>query len=174
MQDAAYADALRAALKSLSTPAKTLIDDSTYTGPIPNEDSMPTLTDEMKTFIVKGLACFDTPSEVADAVSAAFGVQVTRQHVHQYDPSCAQPPAERWRALHAATRKAFLADRAEIGIAQRNFRLRMLDKMAHYALQHHLRGEVAALLEQAARECGGMYDRQRYPVPSSPSSSEPE
>ena len=128
---------------------------------------MPTLTDEIKTFIVKGLACFDTPSQVADAVYWEFGVKVTRQHVHTYDPAGAQPPAARWRALHAATRKAFLDDRAEIGIANRNIRLRMLDRMARFAELRHRLDEAAALLERAAKECGGMYKRQRY-MPSDP------
>ncbi len=121
---------------------------------------MPTLTDEIKTFIVKGLACFDTPSKVAEDVNAVFGVQVTRHHVHLYDPACAQPPAERWRLLHAATRQALLADTAAIGITQRNVRLRMLDRMAHRCERSNV-PLTAALLEQAAKECGGLYDRPR-------------
>ena len=54
---------------------------------------MPTLTDEIKTFIVIGLARYDTPSEVAQAVGVNFGVEITRQQVHAYDPACSKPPA---------------------------------------------------------------------------------
>ena len=46
-------------------------DAPTLTGPLQNEESeesMPTLTDEIKAFIVRGLARFDSPSEVAEAV----------------------------------------------------------------------------------------------------------
>jgi hypothetical protein len=129
---------------------------------------MQTLSDEIKTFIVKGLACFDTPSEVAEAVKATFGVEVTRQHVYTYDPGCGEPPALRWRALHAHTRKTFLEDVGEIGIANRTTRLRMLDKILHRVLAQNKTTQAAALLEQAAKECGGMYKRQRYNLPSLP------
>ena len=121
---------------------------------------MPTLTDEMKTFIVMGLARFDTPSAVAEAVKSTFGVAVTRQHVHLYDPACAQPPAPRWRALHAATRRAFLAEIAEIGVSHKAVRLRLLERMAHDAIANHYPDTAAALLEQAAKECGGIYVRK--------------
>ena len=119
---------------------------------------MPILSDEIKTFIVKGLACFDTPSEVADAVKANFGIEVSRQQVYSYDPDCSQPPAPRWRELYAATREAFLCDLAEIGIAQRTFRLRMLDRMSHRAEARGNLALAASFLEQAAKECGGAYD----------------
>ena len=66
----------------------------TLTQPLQNEESrtpMPTLTDEIKTFIVRGLARFDTPSQVAEAVKANFNVELKRQHVYAYDPRCSQP-----------------------------------------------------------------------------------
>ena len=131
---------------------------------------MPTLTDEIKTFIVMGLARYDSPSDVAKAVGVNFGVAVDRRQVHAYDPACAKPPAQRWRDLHAATREALLHDTAQIGIAQKAFRLRVLDRMARDAEARHLLGLTAALLEQAAKECGGIYDRRKAaaPVPPSP------
>ena len=60
----------------------------TLTGPLQNEESeesMPTLTDEIKAFIVRGLARFDSPSEVAEAVKSTFGVEIGRQQVHTCD-----------------------------------------------------------------------------------------
>ncbi len=138
---------------------------------------MSTLTDEIKTFIVIGLAQYDTPSQVAESVGVNFGVQITRQQVHAYDPACSKPPAQRWIDLHAATRQAFLADAAEVGIAHRSFRLRMLDRMARQALASNSMLTAAAFLEQAAKECGGLYDRARRehvesaitaPIPSAP------
>ena len=122
---------------------------------------MPPVTDEIKTFIVRGLASFDTPSEVVEAVKATFGVEISRQQVYTYDPRCAQPPAQRWQDLHAATRAAYLSELAEIGIAQKAFRLRALDRMVRYALKHHAPGRAQALLEQAAKECGGVFEQNR-------------
>ena len=60
------------------------------------EEAMPTLTDEVKEFIVKGLACFDTPSQVAEAVRVNFGIEVSRQQVFSYDPDGSRPPSPRW------------------------------------------------------------------------------
>jgi hypothetical protein len=40
---------------------------ATCTRLLQDEELMPTLTDEIKTFIVKGLACYDSPSQVAEA-----------------------------------------------------------------------------------------------------------
>jgi len=129
---------------------------------------MPTLTDEMKTFVVMGLARFDTPSEVARAVKSTFGVEMTRHHVHLYDPACAQRPASRWCELHAATRRAFLAELAQIGVSHKVVRLKLLDDMTHRAMENHYLEVAAAFLEQAAKECGGIYERQTRAAPALP------
>ncbi len=130
---------------------------------------MAVLTDEIKTFIVKALARFDTPSQVAEAVKMNFDVEVTRHQVHEYDANCSRPPAQRWRELHAATRQAFLRDIAEIGIAHKAVRLRMLNRMA----QQHEGSSVKltlSCLREAAKEAGGIYERRGIPVPLTASS----
>jgi hypothetical protein len=126
---------------------------------------MPTLTDEIKTFIVKGLACFDTPSQVADAVKANFDVEISRQHVYAYDPASSPSMAPRWTELYTATREAFLRDVAEIGVAQKNVRLRWLNRLAQRAEANHKPTLCAILLEQAAKECGGAYEGRRFSAP---------
>jgi hypothetical protein len=120
---------------------------------------MPTLTNEIKTFIVIALAQYDAPSDVAKAVGVNFGVAVDRRQVHAYDPACSKPPAQRWRDLFAATRQALLHDTAEIAIAHKAFRLRMLDRMVRRAEATNYIEVACAVLEQAAKECGG-YDRR--------------
>jgi hypothetical protein len=122
---------------------------------------MQMLPDEIKEFIVKGLACFDTPTDVVAEVKARFEIEVTRQHVHSYDPGGSQPPAPRWRELHAATRQAFLREAGEIGVAQKTARLRMLDRLTHRAEARGNLRLAAALLEQAAKECGGAYENRK-------------
>jgi hypothetical protein len=133
----------------------------TSTGLIQDGDSMQNLTDEIRTFIVKSLACFDTPSQVAEAVKTHFDVDISRQHVYAYDPKASQRMAPRWRELYAATRQAYLREVAEIGIADKTVRLAMLDRMAHHALANNRVTSVAGLLEQAAKECGGRYESRR-------------
>ena len=107
---------------------------------------MPTLTDEIKTFIVKGLACYDTPSQVAEAVKAEFNVEITRQHVYSYDPNASQHMAPRWRELHAATRAALLRELAQPAAA-------MLALTPIFA-EHPEHPEALALLVDAARRAG--------------------
>jgi len=136
---------------------------------------MPTLNDEMKTFIVKRLACYETPSRVAEAVKANFDIEISRQHVYAYDPDSSQQIAPRWKELHAATRQALLRDAAEIGIAHKMVRLRMLERLAHRYERHSV-ALALKCLEMAAKECGGMYENRKpiVALPTRPQSAVPE
>jgi hypothetical protein len=119
------------------------------------------LTEEIKAFIVRGLARYETPSQVAQALKATFGIEVSRQLVHTYNPQGARPVAERWVELHARTRERFLADLAEIGVAHKVVRLHMLDRFARLAEEHNHFLKAAGFLEQAAKECGGIYEGRK-------------
>jgi hypothetical protein len=121
------------------------------------------LPDEVKTFIVTALACFDTPSVAAAAVKEEFGLTVSRQAVQAYDPGkrAGKDLSEQWRALFAAAREKFIAETAAIGIAHKSVRLRMLDRMAASAEGKGNLVLTAALLEQAAKEDGGAFTNRR-------------
>jgi hypothetical protein len=136
---------------------------STRTGPGQEKESRPRLSDEVKEFIVKRLACYETPSRIAAAVRINFGIDVDRRRVFEYNPAGSRPPAQRWIDLHAATRARFLCDAAEIGVAQKVIRLRMLDRFAEMAEDNNRHDKAAKYLEQAARECGGFYERFQRP-----------
>jgi hypothetical protein len=136
----------------------------TCTGLSKDEGSMQTLTDEIRTFIVHRLACFDTPTQVVEDVKTHFGIEISRQNVYAYDPKASQRVGPRWKELHAATRQAYLREVAEVGIAQKVVRLAMLDRMAHRAMADNYFIKTAAFLEQAAKECGGLYESRRSAV----------
>ena len=121
------------------------------------------LTDEMKAFIVRGLARYETPTRVAASAQAQFGIAIDRRQVFAYDPAGSRPPAQRWIDLHAATRAKFLRATAEIGVAQKMVRLRMLDRFANRADEGNYTERCAGFLEQAAKECGGFYERFQRP-----------
>jgi hypothetical protein len=163
--------AIAAGLMRQAPPAEADEMRATFTRPLQDEDPMPTLTDEIKTFIVKGLACYDTPSQVAEAVKAMFGLEVSRKQFYYYDPGCSQPPAQRWRDLHAATRAALLRELSEIGIAHRAVRLRRLDRLASRSERNNVTTALKCL-EMAAKECGGMYEN-RKPIVAQPTLSQP-
>ncbi|WP_368640468.1 DUF2280 domain-containing protein [Castellaniella ginsengisoli] len=142
---------------------------------------MATLTDAAKRFIVQALACYDTPSEVSAALKEEMGIDVPRMQVAQYDPTkvAGAKLARKWRDLFEDTRKKFREAVAEIPIADQAFRLRALGKIYD---RHMARGNVAAaaaVLEQAAKEQGGMFTNKREvsgpnggPIPTMPTTIE--
>jgi len=138
-------------------------DAATQTGRRQDQKTKSVLTDEMKAFIVRGLARYETPTRVAASVQAAFGITIDRRQVYAYDPAGSRPPAQRWIDLHAATRAKFLDAVAEIGIAQKVVRLRMLDRFANRAEENNYTERAARFLVQAAKECGGFYERFARP-----------
>lgn len=120
---------------------------------------MAALTSDVKAFIVQALACFDTPTQVSQAVKQEFDIDVTRQQVEQHDPTkrAGANLAAKWRTLFEDTRKRFREETSEIPIANRAFRLRVLGRMAEKAENMKNMALTAQLLEQAAKECGDMY-----------------
>ncbi|NBK38160.1 DUF2280 domain-containing protein [Pseudomonas soli] len=120
---------------------------------------MAALTSDVKAFIVQALACFDTPTQVSQAVKQEFDIDVTRQQVEQHDPTkrAGANLAAKWRTLFEDTRKRFREEVAEIPIANRAFRLRGLGRMAEKAENMRNLALTAQLYEQAAKECGDMY-----------------
>jgi hypothetical protein len=123
---------------------------------------MARLSEDVKTFIVQRLACYDTPQQVADAVKEEFGLAVDRRQVQLYDPErTGKKPAAKWCAIFEATRKQFLEAIDTIPIANKAVRLRRLDRMAREAERRGNYVLTAQLLEQAAKETGGVYTNRR-------------
>jgi hypothetical protein len=121
---------------------------------------MAELTEDQKVFIVRELACFGSPSDVAAAVKEEFGVEITRMQVRNYNPTQTDV-AKKWKALFEATREAFLKDSASIGIAQKVYRLRELQTWYQWAKGKKNAGLAREILKQAAEEEGGAYTNRR-------------
>jgi hypothetical protein len=123
------------------------------------------ISDEARVFIVQRLACFETPSIVAEAVRDEFGIDITRQSVEGYDPTriAGKGLAKKWKALFTAAREEFINDTSSIAISHKTVRLHMLQRMALKADEKGNIPLAAQLLEQAAKECGDAYtNRQRH------------
>jgi hypothetical protein len=118
---------------------------------------MAQLSDAQKAFIVVRLACFDQPSEVAEAVKLEYGMDVTRQQVNYYNPETAEGErlSPKLKELFHATRTRFLENVQEIPIANQSYRLRELQKLYHANPRNAVLR--ADLLEQAAKEAGGAF-----------------
>lgn len=124
---------------------------------------MAALKNDVKVFIVQALACFDTPTQVSQAVKQEFDVDVTRQQVEQHDPTkrAGVNLAAKWQTLFHDTRKRFREETADIPIANRAYRLRALGRMAEKAESMKNMALTAQLLEQAAKEVGDVYVNRR-------------
>lgn len=124
---------------------------------------MPALSNEVKTFIVQALACFDTPSQVAESVKQEFGIEVSRQQVETHNPTkvAGKTLAKKWIDIFHETRKRFREEITEIPIANRSFRLRALNRMAEKAESMRNMPLAAQLHEQAAKEAGDMYTNKQ-------------
>jgi hypothetical protein len=125
---------------------------------------MAALKNEVKSFIVQALACFDTPSQVVESVKNEFGQVLTRQQVESHDPTKASSKglALKWQTLFHDTRKRFREETAEIPIANRAYRLRALGRIIEKAETMRNLPLALQVLEQAAKESGDMYvNRQR-------------
>lgn len=120
---------------------------------------MASLKPEVKAFIVQQLACFDTPSQVVEAVQNEFNIQITRQQVASHDPTKAAGVAlaKKWVDLFNSTRARFQTEISEIPIANKAYRLRVLDRMATRAEGMKNLALTAEIIEQAAKECGDAY-----------------
>ncbi|HEI9618852.1 TPA: DUF2280 domain-containing protein [Enterobacter hormaechei] len=124
---------------------------------------MAALSPEVKAFIVQALACFDTPTQIAEQVKQEFGLTITIQQVSSYDPTkaIAKNLGQKWIDLFNATRSRFQTEISDIPIANKAYRLRMLNRMATKAETMRNLALTASLVEQAAKECGDAYTNRQ-------------
>lgn len=120
---------------------------------------MAALKPDVKAFIVQALACFDTPSQVVESVHKEFGVAITRQQVESHDPTkvSGKGLAQKWVDLFHDTRKRFQTELSDIPIANKAYRLRVLDRMMNNAEKMRNIALATEIIEQAAKECGDAY-----------------
>jgi hypothetical protein len=123
------------------------------------------LTDEQQLFIVQALACFLTPTQVAELVKEEFGITVTRQKVQYYDPTKGKEKglAAKHKAIFKSTRKAYLAGIGDVGVANLRYRLDKIQGVVERAEAQKGRNDAMVLqaLKQAAEDAGGVYTNKR-------------
>lgn len=129
---------------------------------------MAALTPQIKTYIVQALACFDTPSEIAEAVRAQYGLAVSRQQVEMHEPTkrCSKGLGKRWVVLCEDTRRAFREAVADIPLANRAYRLRVFSRLLVKAEAAGNLNLALTLLDQAAREMGSELRRRQSKEPA--------
>lgn len=137
---------------------------------------MATLNNKVKAFIVQGLATYMTPSEVAEAVKQEFGMEIKRQQISCYDPNVAAGInlSKKWKDLFTKFRDDFNGEIQAIPVANKAYRLTVINKMVVESVKSKNRPLVASLLEQAAKEMGEVYtNKQKLDHQSSDKSMTP-
>ena len=124
---------------------------------------MARLKEIQKRYIVQRLACWDTPSEVAEAVKLEFGIDLHRAHVQAYDPTSVHGAklGKPLRELFHETRQEFKRSTESIPVAQRSYRLAELQKMADKAKRMGNLVLAADIMERAAKETGDYWTNKR-------------
>ncbi|WP_410793087.1 DUF2280 domain-containing protein [Klebsiella aerogenes] len=134
---------------------------------------MAALKPEVKAAIVQMLACYDSLSIVVESIQKDYGIKVTPQQVESHDPTkvSGKGLAKKWVDLFNATRKRFQNEIADIPIANKAYRLRVLDRMATNAEKMKNYGMTSQLIEQAAKEMGDAYTNRQKVEHTSPDGS---
>jgi hypothetical protein len=117
------------------------------------------LTAEQKTYVVRRLATYDTPTAIARDLKDLFGVDITVRSVDHYHPerSTSDKLAPCWKELFWETRKAFIAACAEVGTMEQAVRVRLREDMVLMARDAGHYRIANELLDSIAREAGKMF-----------------
>lgn len=138
-----------------------------------NLQEITVLPGEIRAYIVSRLACYETPTRVAQMVKEEFDIDLKPSHVHTYDPTkvAGKDLAKDLKELFYKIRDEFISDTSGIPISQKSYRLAALQRMhaeteriKNYALS-------AQLLEQAAKEMGEQYTNKSKLEHTSPDGS---
>ncbi len=112
-----------------------------------------TLSDTEKQAIVVLLAQFHRPSDVVVHMREHFGIEVDRFQVRSYDPTNPRYEAgAKWRSIFEAARAEHLSSVSSIPIANKGYRLNVLQKLLDRANAVGNIPLACAILRQAAQE----------------------
>lgn len=116
------------------------------------------LTEEVKRFIVRCLAIYESPSDVAALVKERFGLTITRQTAHLYDPTkiAGQELSDELKTLFFETRKKFEEEEI-LPLSKKIVRIKKLSKYVENFENLQNYKAAAELLEQIAKEQGDAY-----------------
>ncbi|ATZ62937.1 DUF2280 domain-containing protein [Acinetobacter bereziniae] len=121
---------------------------------------MAALKKEIKLFIVRSLAVFNTPTETVELVNQEYGVIVTKQQCEKYDPTkrAGENLSEELKKDFAKTREMFLGKPENIPIANLSVRLQRYENMFIGTKNNVMKLKIQ---EQAAKDMGGQYTNRQ-------------
>ena len=117
---------------------------------------MARLRDPERREIVRRLACFESPTEVAEWAREAFDKELSVRQVWHYDPTRSDKTGQKWEKLFNDTREEFLSDLDSIPISHQAVRLRELQRL-YDRVKDQDEERAARMIKQAAKEIGGKF-----------------
>lgn len=122
---------------------------------------MAQLKKEIKLFIVRSLAVFNTPTETAAAVKEEFGVIVDRQKCQAYDPTkrAGKDLSAELKGEFEITRQNFIDNPQHVPLANLTYRLQRMQRVIDHAGKNSML--VLSTLEQAAKDVGGVFTNRK-------------
>lgn len=125
-------------------------------------DPVAELSDAQKLEIVEALACYRAPGEIIRHFQSEHDLDLTHKQVGGYDPTRPHYTAgDKWRDIFDARRKKYLEDVASHPNANQGYRLGLLQEGIEAAKKAKNWPLVAQLLEQSAKEVGGVLTNER-------------
>ena len=114
-----------------------------------------------KELIVRELACFTAPKQVQQKMKEQFGIEVSYPAISYYDPDNGSSVrlAKKWRHLFYDTRQKYIEEITAVPIANKGYRMNELQRAFDTAKRKGNLVLALQILEQAAKESGGMYER---------------
>lgn len=123
---------------------------------------MAELTEDQKRQIVVGFAHFKSPAEIRALMREEHGLELEFRQITTYDPQRANFEAsDKWREIFDIHRNAYLEDVKAIPISSQAYRLNVLQEELTKARKMNNAILAAQLLEQAAKEMGGLLTNAR-------------
>lgn len=123
---------------------------------------MPELNEVQKREIVVGFARRQTAAEIRRYLHAEYDLDVELRQITGYDPRRPHFDAgQRWRDVFEAAEKTFLEDVNSVPAFNQAYRLNILQQGIDAAVSAKNWVLAASLLEQCARESGGLLTNSR-------------
>jgi len=120
------------------------------------------LSEDEKFHLLHRLACFASPAEMVKEMHELYGIEMSIPAVLVYDATSSQSRnlSAEHRRYFLEIRQRFIETETDVAIANRTWRLERLMKLLEHTLVKQSPKLALLVLEQAAKERGGLYLRQ--------------
>jgi hypothetical protein len=124
---------------------------------------MATLDDQQKRWIIRRIARFLSKKQIAEDFKVVYELDLDSSQIATFDPTCAHGErlGEELKSYFWTERESYLADEEAIPESHRAHRIRRLADLLEHTLVSKNPFLIAQILEQIAKERGGIYEKKK-------------